>query len=155
MNEQAWQNLEEDKKHRMPTAPVGWPVQWFPAGDRRQPKAARVIAIEIPGRVRLEVKVPNSFPREQAGVYHVNSKVHEKTHNQTTVNCGSWDYLPGMEIPKVHWELFDEDIARREEGLLSAEDAGARQAANFQANKAKKAAEHKKHLPEPLPAPTA
>ena len=153
MNEQAWQNLEDDKKHRMPTPPVGWPVQWFPNGDKRRPTAARVIVVEQPGRVRLEVKAPNSFPKEQAGVYHVNAKIHLKLNNQTTYNCGSWDYLPGMDIPKVHWEAFDADIERREEWLLKSEDTGARLASEFQATKAKKAAEAKTRLPEPLPAP--
>lgn len=152
MNETAWVNLEEDKAIRLPTPPVGWPVQWFPSGDQRQPVAARVIKVEGPGRVKLKLEVENAFHKDMAGVYHVTHRIHQKQNNQTTIRCGSWEYLPGMNIPSLHYELFDEDIKRREEGLVKAEDLAVKQAAKFQADQAKKAQEAKKRLPEILPA---
>lgn len=154
MNETAWQNLEEDKQRRLPTPPVGWMVQWYPGGDQRQPVAAVVVAAELPGRVKLKTFPANSFPKDMAGVWHVKSKVHDKTHNQTTAHCGSWDYPPGQEVPKLHWKAYDEDLERREAMLMAAEDQAARQTAQFQAKQAKKAQEAKKQLPEILPAQT-
>jgi len=155
MNETAWNNLEEDKKHRLPTPPIGWPIQWYTSGNQNQAVAAQVIGVEGPGRLTVKLQLPNAFPKDMKGVYHVNHRIHLKANNQTTVKCGSWDYCPGMPIPKEHWEAFDEDIERREKALLDAEDHAERQAAKFQENLAKKTLEAKKRLPEILPAPTA
>lgn len=122
MSETSWSGLEEDKRNKLPTPPVGLCVQWFEGGDRRRVFAARVIAIEVPGRVHLEVKAPGKIPVEKKGVYHVSYRIHKVHGNQNTSNCGSWDYLPGYSMTKRDYAFHEEELEKREMTLMAQEE---------------------------------
>jgi len=151
MNEVAWNAIAKDESRRLPTAPISYgDIQWFEYGDKAFPFAAKVVGVEGAGRLKLVIFKPNALPQHKTAVYHVNSPIHDQTNNPTTYRCGSWDYIPGVKIPKEHYELFDEDIERRKENLRKAEEAAVKNAELF----AKKQAERfagKVKPPEPIP----
>lgn len=155
MNEVAWQEIEEDKANLQPTPPVGEKAVWYVAGDRKHPVPAQVVGIEGPGRLKLVVFQANSFPQHKAGVYHVSAKIHQKGGNQTTRNCGSWDYVRTSDIQDEDYDLHRQEIAKRETNLKMGEETTRKNEDLF----AKKAAERaaaptkKQRLPDPLPAP--
>lgn len=143
MNETAWEAIERDEARKVPTAPVGLPVQWYIAGDRRQVVAALVIGVEGCGRLKLKVFQSNSMPQEKMAVYHVNHPVHDQVNNTTTYRSGSWDFVPGQAIPKEYYNLHTEDIEKRKNNLLLAEESAKKAEADFKA-KAKELANGKK-----------
>ncbi len=151
MNEVAWSAIERDEQNKLPTPPVSYgDIQWFEAGDKSFAFAAKVVGVEGAGRLKLVIFKPNALPVHKCAVYHVNSTIHDQVNNPTTYRCGSWDYIPGVKIPKEHFELFNQDIERRKENLRKAEEAAKRQAEVF----AQKQAERyggKKAPPEAIP----
>ena len=134
-NESAWAAIEAEKANPLPTPPVGWPVQWLKKGDLDTPVAARVTKIESPGRVMVELCEPGRPPQHKTGVYVINHRVHKQKNNPTTDRCGAFRYLPGMPIPKEHYQLHEEHTAQRITSLQNAE---------LQAEQARKAAERAK-----------
>jgi hypothetical protein len=151
MNEAAWAAIERDEARRLPTPPVATPIQWYEHGDRRYPIAGLVTEIEGPGRLKVVIFRVNALPQHKAGVYHVNSLVHDQANNQTTYRCGSWDYAPGIKPPKEHYDLFVQDIERRREHLRKAEEAAVK-AAELHAKREAERFLGTKKPPEPIPA---
>ena len=133
MNETAWEAIKRDEDRKIPTAPIGLPVQWYIAGDVRQIVAAIVVAVEGPGRLRLKVNGVNSMPQEKAACYHVNHAIHEQANNPTTYRSGSWDFIPGQPIPKEYYIPYEQDIERRKANLLLAEESAKKAEADFKA----------------------
>ena len=154
MNEVAWNAIEEDKKNRIPTPPIRTTVQWYQGGDKNICLPGIVTGIEGPGRLKIVLFPINSFPRHQAGVYHEDHKVHSQKGNPTTSRCGSWGFEDGFRIPKEWYDLHDQEIAKRELNLRTAEQAAITSAELFMQKNAEKANAAKKRLPDPLPAPT-
>lgn len=153
MHEKAWEAVERDEARPIPTAPVGKAVQWYIAGDRRNPVAGQVMAVEGVGRLKIKVFPANSMPQDKVGVYHVNHSIHEQPNNPTTYRCGSWDFVPGDAVHKEFFKEFEDDIAKRKENLVAAEAAAKKAEADFK-QKQKELAEGKKKRPEILPAPS-
>ncbi len=121
MNEGAWKKIEEDQTHMLPTPPIGETVQWFKNGNRDQVQAATVVGIEEAGRLVLNVSAPSAFVVTIKGCFHVDWPTHKVRNNQTTHRCGSWDYLPGRNVPKAAYELHQKEIQRRIDNLTAAE----------------------------------
>ncbi len=154
MNETAWTAIEEDKQRRIPTPPIRTTVQWYQGGDKTIVIPGIVTGIEGPGRVKLVLFPLNAFPRHQAGVYHEGHKIHEQSANPTTARCGSWGFEEGFQVPKKWYEIWEQDIAKREENLRAAEVAAEKNRELFVQKQAEKASGVKKRLPDILPAPT-
>jgi len=150
MNEVAWAAIEKDEQRRLPTPPIGTPIQWYETGNKEFTLAGRVTGIEGPGRLKVAVDRINAITQHKTAVYHVNSPVHDQANNSTTYRCGSWDYLPGTKIPKEHYELFDQEIERRKENLRKAEEAAKKNAELFAARQAERL-NGRKPAPEPIP----
>ncbi len=153
MHEKAWEAIEREETKPIPTAPIGKTVQWYIAGDRRQPVAGQVMGVEGVGRLKIKVFPANSMPQDKVGVYHVNHSVHEQPSNPTTYRCGSWDFVPGDAVLPAFYKEFEDDIKKRKENLLAAEEASKKAELAFKV-KQKELAEGKKKRPDILPAPT-
>lgn len=153
MHEKAWEAIEREETKPIPTAPVGKAVQWYIAGDRRNPIAGQVMGIEGVGRLKIKVFPANSMPQDKVGVYHVTHSVHEQPNNPTTYRCGAWDFVPGDVVLKEFFKDFEADIAKRKENLTKAEEEARKAEIAFKV-KQKELAEGKKRPAAILPAPT-
>ncbi len=146
----AWDKLAEDKENPQPTPPVGEPVVWYMEGDVRKPVAAQCNGVEGPGRIKITIAAWNGFPMHRTGCHHITHSIHQKP-NQTTKNCGAWDY-PRGKAPKADFELHDQEIQRRTDALIKAEEDAIKNQKLFEQKKAEREAGIKrKPLPEPLP----
>lgn len=152
MHEEAWKAVERDEARPIPTAPIGKTVQWYIAGDRKNVVPGIVAGIEGVGRLKIRVFPLNSMPQEKTAVYHVDSPVHDQVNNPTTVHKGSWDFVPGDPVLKEFYKEFEEDIQRRKDNLIQAEESSKRAEAAFKA-KQKELANGKAKKPDILPAP--
>jgi hypothetical protein len=121
-NEPVWAGLEEEKRNKLPTPPVGTPVQWYQGGDRRMVFAGQVLAVEVPGRVTIRIAAPGKFAEDKKGVYHVSYRMHKVPGHQNTQKCGSWDYLPGHTVHKRDYGFHEEELEKRELNLLNQEE---------------------------------
>ncbi len=111
-NTKLLQALKEEKERVLPTPPIGHSVQWFEAGNTKNPFAAVVTQVEGPGRVELTVFKARSSLIYKQGVLHVTAEEHKVPGNPTTVRCGSWDYPLGK-YPREHSDFHLQDIAKR------------------------------------------
>lgn len=150
MNEAAWAAIAKDEDRRLPTPPIGHPIQWYEAGDRKYAIAGQVTGIEGPGRLKVVIFRVNALPQHRTAVYHVDSPVHDQVNNVVTYRSGAWDYVPGTKIPKEHYDLFDVDIERRKDNLRKAEEAAKKNAELFALKQAERFA-GKVKPPEPIP----
>ena len=84
--------------------PVSLPVQFFPAGDRDQPPvAAMVTQVAFGGRCKLVFFFPQGgeVVTSREFVRHIDDpwvKLHPEQMRQSRhgVQCGAWDFVPGM-----------------------------------------------------------
>ncbi len=152
MHEKAWEAVERDEAKPIPTAPIGKAVQWYIAGDKRQPVAGQVTGVEGVGRLKIKVFPLNAMPQDKVGVCHISHSVHEQPNNPTTYRCGSWDFVPGDTILKDFYKEFEDDIKKRKANLTAAEAEAVKAEAAFKV-KAKELAEGKRKPPAILPAP--
>jgi hypothetical protein len=98
-----------DTSYKPPTPPVGYAVNWMEKGKKENPVAAIVTKTLQPGKVNLTLFPDNgSLQRVYIrNVYHAGDPRHEIPGNPSTVKDGSWEYLPGVRIPKSHYDLYD------------------------------------------------
>jgi hypothetical protein len=79
--------------------------------------AADVVGQEGPGKLQLKLIKPKHaahvFGEHVMGCLHVSDPMHENRHNVHTQTGGSWDYLPGVDIPDAHYATARAEIARR------------------------------------------
>jgi len=98
-----------DSNYKPPTPPVGWSCVWFDKGKKEHPIAARVTKAESPGKVNLTL-TPDGGSLQKIhvrNVYHAGDPRHNIPGNPSTVKDGSWEYLPGTKIPKLHYDLYE------------------------------------------------
>jgi len=85
----------------VPMPPIGWPVQWFERGVKKAAFPAQVLQHnQDPGYVKLVYHHGTATRQIQNATYA--PLVEGKPASQTVLNYGTWDYLPGMEIPECH-----------------------------------------------------
>lgn len=143
MSSEVWNRLAEERERLQPTPPVSEPVIWYQNGDKRFPVPALCSAAEGPGRIKVTIYPHGAMLMHRSGCHHITHPVHDKP-NETTKNCGSWDYPRG--VPKEDYKLHEDDLTRRENGLLEA-DEKAKEAAKLHEQKA---AEREKLINEKL-----
>lgn len=143
--------IQEMKDNPQPTPPIGEPLVWYMAGDRKRAVAATCNGHEGPGRIKITIHNWQGMPMHRSACYYVDHPMHKKP-NDTTRNNGSWDY-PGNKIPKAHFEPHEQEIRRQEEAQIKADEDAKANALAFQKHKAEKEAGLRKRLPDILPAP--
>ncbi len=113
--------LRAQKDDPLPTPPVGYDVQWFDRNDKDLAYAAKVTAVQGPGKVELVIFKPRAMPIHKQGVMHKSSDVHKQRNNSTTVRSGSWDYMPLVKQPASHLQPHLKELERRELAILEEE----------------------------------
>ena len=114
------EKVKAEIKSPLPTPPVGFTVVWYPRAVQEEDNqvAGIVTKVEGPGKVTLTVFRPQGMPdATRRGCLHVTHPVHEKRANSVSVNAGSWDYIPGENIPKSHYERHLEALYVKQESL--------------------------------------
>ena len=109
-------DLEQQLKNPLPTPPVGFPVIWYRKAEVKPGAelAAIVTKVEDAGKVCLTVFPPQGMQDPtRRGSLHVRHEIHQKRHNSTSVNCGSWDYPIGTEAPESHYDYHTNRLKQR------------------------------------------
>lgn len=91
--------------------PTGYPVQWYPSGDRSNPVPAVMQKIEGAGSGMATVTVTAmgvSMYGHRHYVLHVDAPEINQKDPSWVQKYGTWDYIPGMqrvgEISPAQWE---------------------------------------------------
>ncbi len=114
-----WEKLAEERQRLQPTPPISEPLIWYQNGDKRFPVPAKCSAIEGPGRIKITAFPHGAMLMHRSGCHHVSHPTHDKP-NETTRNCGSWDYP--RSIPKEDYKFHEDELAKKENMLLEAEE---------------------------------
>jgi len=143
MSSEVWNRLAEERERLQPTPPISEPVIWYQHGDKRYPVPALCSAQEGPGRIKVTIFPHGAMLMHRAGCHHISHPVHDKP-NETTRNCGAWDYARA--VPSEDFKLHEDDLSRRENALLEAEE----KAKEAQKIHEQKVAEREKMIAEKL-----
>ena len=113
------EELKQMEANPLPTPPVGTVVVWFNAA-RRDPNrpyedavASVVTKIDGPGKVTLLAFAPFGVPSHKRSSHHVDHPIHKQRANSVSIESGSWDYPQGQRIPKEHYVIHLDEIARQ------------------------------------------
>lgn len=116
----------------MPTPPISSNVVWYEGGktleQNGEQRAAIVVGIDGPGKLRLKIFDSRAMDKNKSGVLHVTHKVHQQKNNSVTVQSGSWDYPEDRTPPKSHFKLHEEFLKKQREQVEK--DIAAYKAAN-------------------------
>jgi len=127
------EKIRAQMENPLPTPPVGLGVQWFEMDETDRCYAAKVTRVEGPGKVQLIIFKPSAMAQHKQGVLHRSHPVHQNRHATETMRNGSWDYLPGITIPKTHREFHLSELKRREANILEQQRIAESQAAALKA----------------------
>lgn len=78
-----------------PTPPIGYSVQWLDGANVNKPCAARVVGINGPSNVSLEITFLNGHRIIRGTVKHIDDPVFLNPNNEVGRNEGAWRYIPG------------------------------------------------------------
>lgn len=107
---------EKQKKRVLPTPSEGWPVVWYEANNRANPRSARVYRVEASGKLTLYV---DGFAAPKQGVWHVSAPVHDNPNSIETHRCGSWDFPKYLVDQKLFNKMCERHAEEIENKLLS------------------------------------
>lgn len=123
----------------IPTPPIASTVVWYEGGKTREQngeqRAAIVVGIEGPGKLRLKIFDARAMDKNKSGVLHVDHKIHQQKNNSVTVQSGAWDYPDDRTPPKSHFKLHEDFLKKQRDQVER--DIAAHEAANEQEKLAK------------------
>lgn len=118
--------VSQKSEVRIPTPPIGCPVQFFIGGDKSaKPTAAMVLDQQShPGEVQLR-NMRNTIGASLSGVVWAGDPKHDTQgiHSHARKQNGCWDYLPGTVVPECHYGVYEAAQARKAQREAAREPA--------------------------------
>jgi len=114
-------NVEKEMKNPIPTPPVGTTIVWYAKAlvEDDSKIAALVTKVEGPGKITVTAFRPQGMADPtRRGCLHVSDPIHEKRHNSVSMNSGAWDYVAFTKIPKEHYQLHLDALAKKRDSLI-------------------------------------
>lgn len=98
---------------RIPTPPIGWPIQYFPKGQTDNPPGAAVVIKHGAAPGLVDVLVHGNTVRPPKGaIWDSDTSERHKAGSAYRMMRGCWRYLPGATVPEEHYTGHESQRAK-------------------------------------------